>query len=132
MKMIGNSFLLDTNIIIALLKGEAIIAEKIDKAQVVLIPVIVIGELYYGALYSSNIKKNIKDIQSLASRYNVLYVDEASARSYGNIKASLRKRGTPIPENDIWIAALAQCHELTIISRDKHFKEIESINIENW
>ena len=60
MKMIGNSFLLDTNIIIALLKGEAIIAEKIDKTASVHIPVIVIGELYYGALYSTNIEKILK------------------------------------------------------------------------
>ena len=132
MKMIGNSFLLDTNIIIALLKGESVIAEKIDKASNVHIPVIVIGELYYGSLYSSNIEKNIKDIESLASRYNVLDIDEAVARSYGHIKTNLRKNGTPIPENDIWIAALAKRHELTLVTRDKHFKEVESISIENW
>ena len=66
------------------------------------------------------------------SRYNVLYIDEASARAYGNIKASLRKKGTPIPENDIWIAALAHRSELIIVTRDSHFKEIESISIENW
>ena len=130
--MIGNSFLLDTNIIIALLKGESVIAEKIDKASNVHIPVIVIGELYYGSLYSSNIEKNIKDIESLASRYNVLDIDEAVARSYGHIKTNLRKNGTPIPENDIWIAALAKRHELTLVTRDKHFKEVESISIENW
>ena len=61
-----------------------------------------------------------------------MYIDEAAARVYGNIKSILRKKGTPIPENDIWIAALAQRNELIIVTRDKHFKQIESITIENW
>ena len=61
--MIGNNFLLDTNIIIALLKGESAIAEKIDKAASIYIPVIVIGELYYGSLYSSNSKKILKSLK---------------------------------------------------------------------
>jgi len=131
-KMIGNSFLLDTNIIIALLKGESLIAEKIDKAENIYIPVIVIGELYYGSLYSSSSKKNFEVVERLARRYNVLQIDEAAARSYGSIKTVLRKKGTPIPENDIWIAALAQHHELIIVTRDKHFREVESVHIENW
>jgi len=61
-----------------------------------------------------------------------LQIDEAAARSYGSIKTVLRKKGTPIPENDIWIAALAQHHELIIVTRDKHFREVESVHIENW
>jgi len=62
--MIGNSFLLDTNIIIALLKGESLIAEKIDKAENIYIPVIVIGELYYAhyiPLAVKKISKSLKD-----------------------------------------------------------------------
>ena len=49
--------------------------------------------------------------------------------AYGNIKAELRKKGKPVPENDIWIAAIAQRYQLTIVTRDKHFKEIESIGL---
>jgi len=59
MKMTGNKFLLDTNIITAWLKGESSLADKIDRAKEVHIPIIVIGELYYGALYSTQLKKNI-------------------------------------------------------------------------
>jgi tRNA(fMet)-specific endonuclease VapC len=44
----------------------------------------------------------------------------------------LRKKGKPIPENDIWIAAIARRYQLTIVTRDKHFKEIESISLKNW
>jgi tRNA(fMet)-specific endonuclease VapC len=57
MKMTGGKFVLDTNIIAALLKGESGIADKIDKATAIFIPVIVLGELYYGALYSSRVEK---------------------------------------------------------------------------
>jgi tRNA(fMet)-specific endonuclease VapC len=132
MKMIGNKFLLDTNIITAWLKGDASVADKIDKAKEIHIPVIVLGELYYGALYSTRVEKNIKDIKSITSNYNVLKIDEETTIAYGNIKAALRKKGKPIPENDIWIAAIAKRYELVVVTRDKHFKEIESINIKSW
>ena len=88
--------------------------------------------MYYGSLYSSSSKKNFEVVERLARRYNILQIDEAAARSYGSIKTVLRKKGTPIPENDIWIAALAQHHELIIVTRDKHFREVESVHIENW
>ena len=101
MQMTGNKFLLDTNIISALLKGDISIADKIDNALEVYIPVIALGELYYGALYSTHTKKNISDIQKILKRYNLLSIDEATTVAYGTIKASLRKKGKPIPENDI-------------------------------
>jgi tRNA(fMet)-specific endonuclease VapC len=132
MKMIGNKFLLDTNIITAWLKGETALADKIDKAKEIHIPIIVLGELYYGALYSTKVEKNIRDIKSITSNYNVLKVDEETTIAYGNIKAALRKKGKPIPENDIWIAAIAKRYKLIVVTRDKHFKEIESINIKSW
>ena len=132
MKMTGNKFLLDTNIITAWLKGEKPVADKIDKAKEIYIPIIVIGELYYGALYSTHVQKNIADIKLITATYNVLLIDEAVALAYGNIKAALRKKGKPIPENDIWIAAIAHYHELVVATRDKHFKEIDSIKIKSW
>lgn len=67
MKMIGNKFLLDTNIITAWLRGETSVADKIDKAKEIYIPVIVVGELYYGALYSTKVEKNIREIKSITS-----------------------------------------------------------------
>ena len=84
--MTGNKFLLDTNIVTAWLKGEVSIADKIDKAKEVHIPIIVIGELYYGALYSTHVQKNIRDIQKITAHYNVLYIDETAAIVYGTIK----------------------------------------------
>lgn len=130
--MTGNKFLLDTNIIAAWFNGEISIANKIDKAKEVHIPVIVVGELYYGAAFSIQVEKNIKNIQNLTNRYDVLHLDIETTKCYGDIKAALRKRGKPIPENDIWIAAIAQRYQLTLVTRDKHFKEIETISLKSW
>jgi tRNA(fMet)-specific endonuclease VapC len=130
--MTGNKFLLDTNIVSALLKGEAIIADNIDKAETTYIPIIVVGELYYGASFSSQIEKNTADLKLITSRYQTLSLDEETTIVYGNIKAALRKKGKPIPENDIWIAAIALQNDLPLVTRDNHFKEIESLSLVNW
>ena len=130
--MTGNSILLDTNIIIDWLKGSKLITEKIDRTESVFIPSIVIGELYFGATHSLHVQKNIETITRLTLSYTVLSVDENIAREYGNIKCELLRKGRPIPENDIWIAALARCNNLVLVTRDKHFKEIDELDIEEW
>lgn len=130
--MIGNKYLLDTNIISAWLKGEELIADNIDRADGVYLPIIVVGELYYGASFSTHVKKNTDNIKKVISRYTVLTLDEKTTTVYGNIKSSLRRKGRPIPENDIWIAAIAMQHEFTLITRDKHFKEIEGLVLRAW
>lgn len=88
--------------------------------------------MYYGAQYSTQVEKNIENITRLTERYPVLHVNASTAALYGIIKAALRKKGKPIPENDIWIAAIAQQYSLPLITRDKHFNEIDSIAILEW
>lgn len=61
----------------------------------------------------------------------ILSVDENTAHFYAAIKVALRKQGKPIPENDIWIAALAKQHKLLIVTNDKHFKEVTGIKIKS-
>ena len=131
-KMTGNRFLPDTSIITAWLKGESKIADKIYNAEEINIPIIVPGELYYGALYSTQKQKNLNNIKSITSHYNVLQIDEATTVAYENIKTALREKGKPIPQNDIWIAAIAQRFNFIVGSRDKHFKEIVDINLKSW
>lgn len=130
--MTGNKILLDTNIISAWLKGEKSIADKINQVSEVYIPIQVLGELYFGAQYSTQIESNLKNIQKLTNSYSILNTNQQTAIIYGTIKAKLKKKGKPIPENDIWIATIAQQHQLTLITRDKHFDEIDDLEIENW
>lgn len=130
--MTGNNVLLDTNIVSAWLKGDADIADKIDNSVFVAIPVIVIGELNYGAQYSTNVERNLDNINKVTNNYDVLNVTTETTSQYGIIKAQLRKKGKPIPENDIWIAAIAQQHNLVLVTRDKHFSEIDGLDIVPW
>lgn len=76
--MAGNKVLLDTNIISALFKGDVTIANHIDKSDVYLSSII-IGELCYGAEYSTKIKQNIANIKQLISAYNILTIDDETA-----------------------------------------------------
>ena len=124
--------LLDTNIVIALIANEASIVDKIRLVEAVFIPSIVIGELYFGAYRSSRVDANIKRVSELAASAQVLNCDADTAQYYGRIKEDLRKAGRPIPENDIWIAAIGMQHELTMVSRDVHFNEVVGLDIESW
>ena len=124
--------LLDTNIVIALIANEASIVDKIRLVEAVFIPSIVIGELYFGAYRSSRVDANIKRVSELAASAQVLNCDADTAQYYGRIKEDLRKAGRPIPENDIWIAAIGMQHELTVVSRDVHFNEVVGLAIESW
>ena len=74
--MTGIRILLDTNIISAWLKGEKIIAHKIDEAAEVYIPINALGELYYGAQYSTNIQANIENIGKVVEQYEILNINE--------------------------------------------------------
>jgi len=125
-------YLLDSNIIIALFADEVAIKDSLAKAEEVFVPSIAIGELYFGARKSVRTRDNLARIDEFAANNVVLGCDTDTARRYGEIKAGLRLKGNPLPENDIWIAAIALQHGLTMITRDTHFNEIENLKIVVW
>ena len=93
---------------------------------------IVLAELYFGTYKSQHIEENRRVIQAIENTQTILFLDLVTADLYGRIKQGLRARGRPIPENDIWIAALALQHELTVLSQDTHFDEIDDLNRAGW
>ena len=125
-------FLLDTNIVIAIFSNDKSVMEPLEMAEEVFVPIIVLGELYFGAQKSKKVGRNLTRINEFAQSSSVLICDTETSRQYGEIKNFLRAKGRPIPENDIWIAAIAKQHELTLISRDDHFKEIEDFLTSTW
>lgn len=125
-------FLLDTNIIIALFGDDASVKNRLEHADEVFISSTVLGELYFGAHKSKHIKKNLSRLEDFASCSAVLPCDTDTASIYGLIKNRLLEKGKPIPENDIWIAAVAYQHDLTVISRDGHFSEVDNLKFETW
>ncbi len=128
----NGKYLLDTNIVIALFASETAVIDQLKNVDEVFIPSIVIGELYYGAHKSARVNENIARIDEFAATNVILSCDLETARRYGQVKDGLRKKGRPIPENDIWIAALARQHGLTLISRDSHFSEVDGLTFGTW
>ena len=125
-------FLLDSNIVIALFARDATILEHLAQAEAILIPTIVIGELYYGARKSARASDNIARLEAFAAVVPVLGCDAHTASHYGRIKDDPRRKGQPIPENDIWIAAIALRHGLTLVTRDAHLGKIDALPVVAW
>lgn len=128
----NGKYLLDTNIVIAVFAGDPDVLEHLVQSDEVFLPTIVLGELYYGARKSTQGDTNIRRIDELAASSALLGCDLDTSRHYGRIKNNLRAKGRPIPENDIWIAAVAQQGGLTLVSRDKHFEEVDALWLEVW
>ncbi len=128
----SGSVLLDTNILIGILAKDEAILSRLVETEVVFLPSIALGELYFGAFKSAHPDDNAERIDRLAASTAILYCDGTTALHYGRIKTGLRAKGRPISENDIWIAAIAQQHGLTVVSRDLHFREIENLPVEEW
>jgi tRNA(fMet)-specific endonuclease VapC len=128
----SGKFLLDTNILIAVFAADPSVQQHLALPGEVFVPVVALGELYYGARKSTHIDANIGRIDELASSSALLGCDIDTSRHYGRIKNNLRAKGRPIPENDIWIAAVAQQHGLTLVSRDAHFDEGDALSLEVW
>ena len=125
-------FLLDTNIIIALLDGEESVLSNIDLAPEVFIPAVALGELFFGAAKSGRPAENTAGVERFATGRAIVSTDLEVAREYGRLKHSLKQKGRPLPENDIWIAAAAKCHGMVLVTRDRHFLEVEDLRTEDW
>jgi len=128
----SGKYLLDTNIIIALFKREKRIIEKLALAEEIFIPSVVMGELFYGAYKSLHIKENVEHLIDFMHANTILPCESRTANIYGEVKYKLHKKGTPIPENDIWISAIGLQHKLILVTRDTHFNEIDILKIEKW
>jgi len=125
-------FLLDTNISIAFLSGERAVVDQVDDVDAYFVSSIIAGEMFYGASYSANVDENIRRIESFLGDAELVACDEGTSRLYGEIKASLRRKGRPIPDNDIWIAASAKQHSLELVTRDGHFEEVDGLTLIRW
>jgi len=123
--------LLDTNRYDDLNRGDPAVVERVSSATEVWIPLIVLGELRAGFLKGSRRTLN----ETLLSRFlgkpqvDVLLPTKETSEYYAQFFVALRKLGKPIPTNDMWIAAQALQHNLTLDTRDKHFKHVPQLKI---
>lgn len=124
-------FLLDTNIVIALFEADEAVLGNLDGASDVFVPAIVLGELFFGAAKSARPVENAAKVDRFAEGSSILTCDLHVAREYGRLKQGLRAKGKPLPENDVWIAATANRHQLTLVTRDRHFSEVDGL-VTGW
>jgi tRNA(fMet)-specific endonuclease VapC len=125
-------YIIDTNIIVGLFANEDAICTRFHSGTNIVLPSIVLGELYYGAFKSMKTGENLRKINRLVAEKIILSCDAGTAYEYGRLRNEQRMKGKPLPENDLWIAALAMQHNLIMASRDKHFADIDGLKWECW
>ncbi len=126
----NGKFALDTNIAIAALNGEPAVVDKLRNTTKVFLPLPVVGELLFGALNSRHLETNLLRIQQLIQRSIILEMRSETASLYAKTRMSLKQKGRPIPENDVWIAASCLEHRLVLITSDTHFNSVDGLIIE--
>lgn len=124
--------ILDTNAVSALFAGDQGIGQVLAGEQRLHLPSIVLGEYRYGILRSRHREHLGRLLETLVAASLVLAVDAATAHRYATVREELRQQGTPIPENDVWIAALARQHTLPVVSRDRHFDQVQGVDRRGW
>lgn len=122
----------DTNAVIAYREGTPKVCTLIDETDTIFLPVIVLGELLYGAINSAQPKNNEQAINKF-SAYSVLVpIDDDIAIRYAKVRSLLKKIGNPIPENDIWVAATCLELGVPLLSQDGHFENVHGLEVINW
>ena len=122
----------DTNAIIAYREGILTVCTLIEEADRLFLPVVVLGELLFGALNSAKPQKNEQAVHKFSAQSVVVPIDEAIAIRYATVRLELKKIGHPIPENDIWVAATCLELGVPLLSRDGHFDYIHGLEVINW
>lgn len=126
-----NKILLDTNAYVKLLEGNQIINSYLVESEIIFFPSVAIGELFSGFYGGTRLKENKKILENFISKpsVQVSVIGTETAEIYGEIKSELKKQGTPIPINDIWIAACAIENGAKLITYDKHFLNIQGLRL---
>ena len=130
------TYLLDTDVFSLMVKGQddAVTTrmQTLTKGEAVL-SVITVGEFFYGVAHAPVSAAREKRAQRLIDFFGVLALDAEAALAYGQVRASLRAKGTPIGPNDLWLAAQAKAAELVMVTRNtREFQRVEGLRVEDW
>lgn len=123
--------LLDTNAYGHLLAGDVKVVDEVAEAKQVILSVFVLGELLAGFRGGSKLAQNRQILRAFFAKPTVVFISasEETAEIFGQIKDALRKTGTPIPINDVWIAAQAMETGSTLITYDDHFRRVPGLRL---
>lgn len=120
---------LDTNRYVDLCKGVVETVTLLEKAEAVVLPFVVLGELRAGFAHGRRQAENERTLRRLLLKdgVQVLFADDQTTHHYAAVFRQLRKQGTPIPTNDMWLAALVLQHNLVLHARDRHFDHLAQL-----
>jgi len=124
-----NTIALDTNIAVDVLNGKGETIRLLEGYEILCLPVTVCGELLFGAKNSANRTKNENKYRTFIESCVILDNSSLVAEEYAEIRLALKQKGKPIPENDIWIAATCVVNGVPLMSHDKHFDNIENLQL---
>jgi tRNA(fMet)-specific endonuclease VapC len=120
---------LDTNRYADFCRGSEAVVQTVRRAEAVFLPFITVAELRTGFLCGSRARQNEGGLNRFlgSRRVGILFPDEQTTHHYARLFYQLRRQGTPIPTNDIWIAALVVQHDLLLCARDHHFDHLPQV-----
>jgi tRNA(fMet)-specific endonuclease VapC len=123
--------LIDTNRYSDMIRGNKEVGARFASAAELWIPIVVLGELLAGFAHGKDRRSNENTLRRFLNKPStgLLFLDEVTANVYGDISDTLKKQGTRIPTNDIWIAALTLQHDLTLNTRDRHFQHVPGLKL---
>ena len=121
--------LLDTSAYVAFKRNIKEVVEIITSAELILFSPIVMGELMFGFRNGTRFRDNMDDLNKFLEHeaMDFVHIGKITSDRYSRIAAQLRRHGTPIPTNDIWIAAQTMEHGAELISSDQHFARIDGL-----
>lgn len=128
----GKSVLLDTSVVVRHFRDGNALALHLAAFEELYLPQTALAELYAGAYRSARPEKNVQQIERFLEAVDVLLPDESTPELYGRIAAQLAQAGTPIPQNDIWIAAIALQSGLPLATCDAHFGHVTGLQLLRW
>lgn len=125
------TIVLDTNAYSDFKRGSVSMVQVLESSEEIVVPAPVLGELYTDFRLGSRQKQNVDELHQFLDRpgVRVVPIDHGVARRYGDIVAALRNAGTPIPTNDIWIAAVAIEQNGELLTRDEHFNNVPMLRL---
>jgi len=124
--------LLDTSVVVAHLRGQIDLRVLTAPTEPLFLPLVALGELYKGAEKSARPAQNRRLIEDFLEMAALLYPDTATAESYAKAAAVLEAQGQAIPENDLWIAAVALECDMPLVTRDAHFDRVDGLVVLHW
>ena len=124
--------ILDTNALSALAARDPALRQKLGAATRLSVTLISLGEFHFGLLGSSQREPLERWLEAFLARADLIQPDRETLPHYGAIRHELKTAGTPIPANDVWIAALVRQHRMPIVSRDVHFDHVADLRRIDW